>query len=169
MGEKVYPGRFTAENDEAFVVFLIGSRVDSLRNLWKARWIPPAMNAMVQNLYAHPERGFLGGESFFRMWPVVTIMVSYWRSYDHLERFAHDRDDPHLEPWRRFNREIGDDGSFGIWHETYLVQAGQYEVLYGNMPQFGLARATGHAPITGRSHTARQRLNHQQDEAVAAL
>lgn len=162
MSEQVYAGRYTAETDEPFVVFLIGSRVNSLRKFWKARWISGAMTTMMQTLYARPETGFLGGESFFRIWPFSTIMVSYWRSYDDLERFAHNKTDPHLEPWRRFNREIGSDGSFGIWHETYVVNPGQFEVIYGNMPQFGLAKAVRHVPIHKRTDSASQRLNQHQ-------
>ena len=36
----------------------------------------------------------------------------------------------------------------GIFHETYLVQEGQHECLYNNMPRFGLAKA-GARPATG--------------------
>ena len=30
----------------------------------------------------------------------------------------------------------------GIWHETFLVRAGEYEAVYGNMPTYGLAKAS---------------------------
>ena len=30
-------------------------------------------------------------------------LVQYWRSYEDLERFARNPDDPHLPAWRRFN------------------------------------------------------------------
>jgi hypothetical protein len=165
MAETIFPGRYTAQIDGDFVVFLIGARFNDWK-IWKYRWIGQALNDMVQALHAHPEKGFLGGESFFRLRPLTSILVSYWRSYQHLERFAHAKDDPHLEPWRRFQREVGSDGSFGIWHETYMVSAGQYEVLYGNMPAFGLARAGRHLPVTQRYQTARARLESAQPVAV---
>ena len=165
MAEPIYKGRYTAAMPDSFAVFLIGSRMNDWR-LWKVRWIGQAMTSMLQTLYAHPEKGFLGGENFFRAFPVTTILVSYWRSFEALERFAHDKSDPHLEAWRAFNKRVGDDGSFGIWHETYLVQAGQYEVLYGNMPLFGLARASQHIPITGRRDTARGRIGQEQPQVV---
>ena len=38
---KVIPGRFTAQTDEPFVVFIIGMRVNKLFAL--RRWIPTAM------------------------------------------------------------------------------------------------------------------------------
>ncbi len=157
MAEHIYPGRYTAEIDDSFVVFLIGSRMNDWR-IWKYRWLGQAMGDMLTVLHQHPEKGFLGGENFFRFNPITSILVSYWRSFEDLERFAHDKNDPHLEPWRRFMREIGDDGSFGIWHETYQVEAGAYEVLYGNMPRFGLAKATHHIAVSERSNSARQRI-----------
>ena len=59
------------------------------------------------------------------------------------------------------------DGSVGIFHETYLIPAGQYECVYGNMPVFGLAAATQHVPARGRMETARRRLGGQNEPAVA--
>lgn len=154
----VFPGRFTADYSEDVVVFLIGARITGLRQFLKAPWVNSSFGEMVKVLYQHPEKGFLGGESFFRLFPVTTLMVQYWRSYDDLERFARDREDPHLETWRRFNKEIGDDGSIGIWHETYVVRAGGYESIYGNMPSFGLAAATHHVPVIRRGISSRERL-----------
>src|SRR5258708_466857 len=121
---KVIPGRFTAQTDESFVVFLIGVRIN---RLWAFRkWIPVAraMGPMLSTLYQHPEKGFLGAQTFF-YWRGIAI-VQYWRSFEDLEKFARDKNDPHLESWRRFNRAIGSDGSVGIWHETYAVEAGRY-------------------------------------------
>ena len=155
---KVAPGRFTAQIDESFVVFLIGMRVN---NIWAVhKWLPTAqaMSPMLNTLHQYPDKGFLGQESFFRLFPLCTIMTTYWKSFEHLEYFARNTDDPHLEPWRAFNRSIGNDGSVGIWHETYLVQAGQSESIYVNMPVFGLAAATNHVPIVSNKETARRRL-----------
>jgi hypothetical protein len=141
--------------NQPFVVFLIGMRVNRLRSVRK--WLPTlmAMGPMLRTLFEHPEKGFLGGQTYLS-WRGVT-MVQYWRSFEDLERFARDRDDPHVEAWRRFNRTIGSDGSVGIWHETYVVAAGGYEAIYGNMPVFGLASATQHVPVARRGDSARQR------------
>jgi hypothetical protein len=70
-------------------------------------------------------------------WPGAAF-VQYWRSFEQLEEFARNPSLTHLEAWKRFNRA---DGSVGIWHETYAIQAGQYESVYGNMPKMGLALA----------------------------
>lgn len=153
----VFPGRFTADHDGDVVVFLIGARISG-RQFLRARWVIDGFRDMVNVLYQHPEKGFLGGESFFRLFPVTTLMVQYWRSYDDLERFARDQDDPHLTTWRRFNKEIGSDGTIGVWHETYIVRPGNYESIYANMPLFGLASATNHVPVGRRGEASRQRM-----------
>ena len=163
---KVIPGRFTAQTDEAFVVFIIGMRVNKF--LAFRRWIPTAMAMvpMLRTLFQHPEKGMLGGQVFF-YWRGIAL-VQYWHSFDDLEKFARDKDDPHLGAWRRFNTNIGSDGSVGIWHETFLVEAGKYEALYGNMPIFGLAASTKHVSASGRRETARRRLGGQNEPAIAS-
>ncbi|MCC5626414.1 DUF4188 domain-containing protein [Nostoc sp. CHAB 5715] len=93
-------------------------------------------------------------------------MIQYWRSFEDLERFARNPADVHLKAWQRFNQNIGADGSVGIWHETYLIEPGRYEAIYGNMPVFGLAAATKHVPAMGRKETARRRLGGDGEPAV---
>jgi hypothetical protein len=116
---RVLDGRFTARIDEPFVVFLIGMRIN--RFFAFGKWVPVAraMGPMLRELYEHPEKGFLGAE-FFLYWRGPALL-QYWRSFEDLERFARNPDDPHLPAWRRFNRTVGADGSVGIWHETYIV------------------------------------------------
>jgi hypothetical protein len=165
---KVIPGRFTAEINESFVVFLIGMRVN---NIWAIdKWLPTAsaMGPMLNVLAKYPEKGFLGQESFYRLFPPEVVMMTYWKSFEHLEKFARSSEDPHLESWRKFNKSIGSDGTVGIWHETFLVQPKQYEAMYGNMPVFGLAAATQHLPVGSNSETARRRLGGQNEPAVSS-
>ncbi len=161
---KVMPGRYTAQTGEPFVVFLIGMRIN--RFFAFRKWIPTAlaMGPMLRTLFQHPEKGFLGGELIF-YWRGVGL-IQYWRSFEDLEKFARNREDPHLRSWQRFNKAIGSDGSVGIWHETYLVEPGCYEAVYGNMPVFGLASATKHVPAVGRRETARRRLGGENEPAV---
>jgi len=161
---KVIPGRFTADIEGPFVVFIIGMRVNKFFAFRK--WIATAMamGPMIRTLYEHPEKGFLGAQTFVYWRGVAT--VQYWRSFEDLERFARDRDDPHLAAWKQFNKSIGSDGSVGIWHESFLVDAGKYEALYGNMPVFGLASAAKHVSATGRRETARRRLGGDSEPAV---
>jgi hypothetical protein len=156
MGAEVFPGRYTAAIDgEGVTVFLIGMRANRWWRLGRVITIAKRMSPMLRHLGEHPEAGLLGFEQWLGR---TTILVSYWRSPEHLQRFAADRDAPHLEPWRQFQRTFLGSGDVGIWHETYQVPAGDLETVYGDMPLFGLAKATAHVPVGAGKNTARQRL-----------
>ncbi len=160
----IHPGRFTADVEGPFVVFIIGMRVNRL--LAFSRWVPVAraMRPMVQHLLTHKELGLMHAQTYV-YWRGVAL-VQYWRSFEQLERFARDPSLAHLEAWKRFNRAVGADGSVGIWHETYVVQANQYECIYGNMPRFGLAVAGQHVKAVGAKETAKRRLGMTGEPAV---
>ena len=156
---EVRQGRWTAEIDGDFVVFIIGARVNSklqtlkvLSDLGGRR----GMNHMLKYLMQHPEKGLLG----YQQAGLTTIQ--YWRSFDHLEAFAKDNDDPHLEVWRNYWKRVGKDPRAGIWHETFLVRAGEFEAVYSNMPPHGLAKASSLVPVAD-SVDARQRLKGRRD------
>lgn len=149
----IHEGRFTAEYDDDLVVFLIGSQVHKPFRF--RQWVPVAraMTTMQREIAEHPEVGCLHVENFGAL---RNISVQYWRSFEDLERFARSSDWSHLEAWRQFNKLIRDSGDLGIWHETYLVRAGEFEAVYGNMPRFGLAAAGRHVPAGGSSTAARR-------------
>ena len=146
--------RMAAEIDGDFVVFLIGARFNnrlrllrSFQDLGGRR----GMKHMLDHLVTHPEKGLLAYEMG------LPTIVQYWRSFEHLEAFAKDADDPHLDAWRSYWRRVGKSSRTGIWHETYLVRAGEYEAIYGNMPPHGLGKAGRLIPIAEASG-ARERL-----------
>ena len=78
--------RLTVDPSASFVVFLIGARV----NRWwmlPAIWaVAGAMGRMMRELERDPELGLLGHESYTGR---TTLAVQYWRSLDHLQRYAH--------------------------------------------------------------------------------
>lgn len=146
-------GRQLAEIDGDFVVFLIGTRPDPRHPI---RWLRDiggrrGMFHMLDHLSKQPEKGLLGYES------ALTLIVQYWRSFEHLEAFARDESDPHSAAWRNYWKRVGTDNRSGIWHETYLVRAGEYEAVYANMPPTGLGKAGRLVPATKDSR-ARTRL-----------
>jgi hypothetical protein len=107
---------------------------------------------MLKYLSERPEKGLLA----YRMG--VPTIVQYWRSFEHLEAFARDAEDPHLEIWRNYYRMALKTGEAGIWHETFLVRAGDYEAMYGNMPTIGLAQAGELVKIGASKDRAAERL-----------
>ena len=147
--------RVTARIDGDFVVFLIGMRIN---RPWKVhKWLPAllAMPKMLKDLDAAPaDIGCLGYTSLG-----MSTFVQYWRSFDHLERYARAGEREHWPAWVAFNRRMKDSrGDVGIWHETYCVRAGEYEAVYSGMPLFGLARAGETAAVAAGSESARERL-----------
>jgi Monooxygenase af470-like len=162
MTTNVHKGRFTARAEGDFVVFLIGMRFNKP---WKVRqwWqVVSAMPRMLRVIDQHPELGCLGYHQWLGR---TTILVAYWRSFEDLDRFSRDKDLPHLQPWRRFNRAIRDSGDVGIWHETFKVRAGDYEAVYGNMPAFGLAAAAEHVPVGRVAQSAAARIGATETDA----
>jgi Domain of unknown function (DUF4188) len=153
---RVLPGRHSADLEGDFVVFLIGMRPN---RPWKPhRWLPilTAMQRMIRELEADPDSGFLGAtQGLLTTGPTV---VQYWRSFEHLDRFARNPDARHLAAWKRFNQRVKGTGDVGIWHETYLVRAGEYEAIYGDMPRVGLAAAGRHVPIAHKGDSAARRI-----------
>ncbi|MDI9915447.1 DUF4188 domain-containing protein [Rhodococcus sp. IEGM 1379] len=153
---RVQTGRYTAKMDDEFVVFLIGMRVNKL---WKIhRWIGPflAMPRMLRQLQRHPDKGLLGAR--MSLGGRTITVIQYWRSFDQLEAFAKNPNDPHLPAWKAFNKNVGSSGDVGVYHETYRIDAGQYESIYSNMPIMGLAAAGSSVAVGKRSETARARI-----------
>lgn len=160
----IHKGRFTADTDDEFIVFLIGMRINKPWKVWQ--WLPVAkqMGVMQTELGKRPELGCLGIQNFAGR---TTLSVQYWRSFEDLDRYARDPELAHLQPWRAFNKKVRDSGDVGIWHETYQVASGAYEAVYGNMPLFGLAAASSHAPVDNRGQSAARRMGRTETDTPA--
>jgi hypothetical protein len=153
MAKAINVGRFSAQVEGDFVVFLLGMRVN--RPLQIRTWLPVfmAFPKMLKELQQQPDLGYLGG---FMATPVI---VQYWRSFEHLEAYARNKTGQHLPAWQAFNKKVGyNTDAVGIWHETYLIKQGQYESVYGNMPNMGLGTIGTLIPATHRHQQARMRL-----------
>ncbi|WP_158823445.1 DUF4188 domain-containing protein [Granulicella sp. S156] len=161
----VHKGRYAAQIEGDFVVFMIGMRFNRIFLIHK--WLPVvlAMPRMLKELFQHPELGMLDARTFVS--GRTLMVVQYWRSFEHLHAYAHARDKEHLPAWAEFNRRIGGNGALGIFHESYLVPAGGYECVYANMPRFGLAKAGEMVPAVGRLETAKSRLGERPVKATS--
>jgi hypothetical protein len=151
----VLPGHHVADLsgvDDELVVFLIGMRIHRLRKV--RTWLPvaSAMPRMLIDLVEDPELGLLHYEMYLGRRTLYA--VQYWRSAEHLGRFARDPGQKHAPAWSRFNRLAARTGDVGIFHETYRVPAENAESLYGNMPPHGLGKALGAAQRAGSRRTA---------------
>ena len=154
--EKINNGRMFGKMEGDFVVFLIGMRINSFWKIFK--WWPAAMAMpkMIKELYAKPDSGFLGAHSWGGR---TTIMLQYWKSFEHLEAYAKDKSGEHFPAWKNFNLNIRKSSAAGVWHETYKVTAGTYENIYVNMPAFGLGKAGSVHPVSEKYEHASQRIN----------
>jgi hypothetical protein len=153
---QIHNGRFAGKIEGDFVIFLIGMRIN--RMLQFNKWVPvaQAMPRMLVELFQHPDMGLLHASTAVGL-RTVTV-TQYWRSFEHLHAYAHNKTLAHLPAWAEFNRRVGGNGSVGIFHETYLVRSGEYECVYANMPRMGLAKAGEMVAATGRMNDARSRL-----------
>ena len=157
MTKGIFTGRFTIDNNEDIVVFIIGMRVN--KRLFIHKWLPvmTAMPGMIRELYTHKEElGFLSLESYIGI--KTTTMIQYWRSVDDLLAYA--KHEKHMKACKQFNQRVGNTDAVGIYHETYQIHKGNYESIYANMPHYGLGKAlpTCHTPITEKRITASKRL-----------
>lgn len=150
-------GRFTADLTGPITIFVIGMRINKFHRFDK--WLPVAraMKPMIAELSAQPQSGFLGAEFMWSGMRTVVIL-QYWRSFGHLESYATDRNQSHLPAWKEFYRKANRGEAVGIFHETYCVEPGKFETVYGNMPNFGLGKVAGLAPAEGARNKARTRM-----------
>ena len=151
----VNEGRWTAQLDGDFVVFLIGAEYRDETQA-EAGALLMAMIDMLAELEQDPSKGLLGYQVFGALGGVI---VQYWRSFEALEEYAKNPDAKHAPVWRAWNQlGSGERSGSGIWHETFKVAAGGYEALYQNMPLTGLQKAGTAVTVTEARETARQRL-----------
>lgn len=155
MNEKdIRAGRFTTENSDSIVVFIIGMRINKR---WAVhQWMPVfmAMPGMIRELYTHQDELGFGTENYFGL--RTTAMIQYWKSTDDLLAYA--KMEKHLAAWKNFHQRAQNNDAVGIYHETYQIQAGSYESVYVNMPSYGLSQARAPIPIGKGKQTAKERL-----------
>lgn len=148
----IQPGRLTVDNQQSLVVFLVGARI----NKW---WLLPLslpilikMQSMLNELKKDPDSGFLG------MMGGGAVSIQYWKSVEHLEAYALDREKTHKPTWALYFKKLFTNQAIGIWHETYLVEGGNYESIYTNMPAHGLGTIKPLISAEGPRKTLRKRL-----------
>ena len=166
MRELLHGRRTHERNQEGVVVFLIGARVNRLRDV-RSWWpVMSAMPRMLAELQREPDLGLLGVTSCVQ--GRGALAVQYWRDLESLLAYAHDTDRAHRPAWREFNQRVrASRGSVGIWHETFVVPPGAHESMYVDMPAQGLPKALG--LLDPRATGTRDRLGRAAELAVVVL
>lgn len=136
-------------------VFLIGVHINKPLKITK--WLPVllAMPPMLKELSIRKNLGCLSFETLFKYKGVH--IIQYWESNEKLLTYS--KMPKHLKAWKTFSKLLKNNDAVGFYHETYNVNAKEYENIYLNMPNFGLSRALASEPITKNSNTAKLRLN----------
>ena len=155
-------GRKTTPNDRDLVVFLVGARINKWWLLPLSLPILAKMRKMQQELLSDPNSGLLGIQR------LGSADVQYWRSVDDLMRYATDKRREHQPTMKKFFQKIFRNEAVGIWHETYIVQAGNYENVYTNMPAFGLGKIEPLLDIKGELATGPGRLSRRVETRKSA-
>jgi hypothetical protein len=155
--------RAVAEIEGDFVVFRIGIRVHKLWQLHK--WVPifSQMTDMINEL-EESDSGLLGVDG--KLGIRNHEMIQYWRSVEDIEQYALNPDSEHYPAWQEYLNDPSD--AIGIWHETYHVEAGQYETAYRNMPPQGLGEAAKRVAAPERQQTGTERIGSASEGEVTA-
>eukprot|EP01116_Phalansterium_solitarium_P009920 TRINITY_DN24267_c0_g1_i1.p1 TRINITY_DN24267_c0_g1~~TRINITY_DN24267_c0_g1_i1.p1 ORF type:complete len:266 (+),score=46.73 TRINITY_DN24267_c0_g1_i1:135-932(+) len=170
----VVRGRMAGVIEGDFCLFLIGSRLNdaTLSNLNDYKVMGDAFVAMMHELEASPDEfGYLGSETFVGGNPngSHTLLIQYWRSMDHVNRYARARTNEHHSGWKWLMEMGRRSPHLGFWHESYNIKAGDYDCIYVNMPPIGAGKAGKLIPAAGRFNSAAGRAgksdgNDQPDE-----
>jgi hypothetical protein len=158
--------RLTHAYEGPLALFLIGLRVHKPWKVGIVRQAGSAMPRMIAELEANrraAERGeaehlgYLGSRTTLDLkGPTV---IQWWRSVDDIYAYANAATLEHRPAWLAFYRAAtADPSAVTIWHETYAVQPGGVESLYGGPGAFGLADLAGTVPVGRHGETARERL-----------
>lgn len=137
-----------AEAQPKLALMLIGSRcftrMGSLELEYKG--MGDVIAQMIEELRDAPpedDTGFLNAENYVHAKDITgngNMIAIYWRSYQHIWKFAHKADGTHYPAWARFMNLQKDSPKFGskigVWHEIYEIS--NAEGIYHNVPRMGL-------------------------------
>ena len=99
--------------------------------------------------------GLLGSDSFSSSIGHFGF-IQYWRSFDDLEAWS--RDHPHSDWWGMAVDRMRERHDLGVYHEAFLVRAGDLESIYMDCRPTGLATFGVLTEPVGPLTTSRGRL-----------
>jgi len=146
--------------EDSFVVFLIGARphrnVDGF-----FKWMGDAMETMIRELEDNETLGYIGAEIFAGTTGFMT--VQWWKDVESLNTWASSNMRSHKGPWAKLAKMGAKSADYGFWHETYKVNAGNYESIYVNCPPMMFGNCKG-VTLENAKDTAAQRMRGKKKE-----
>ncbi|MBV0925794.1 DUF4188 domain-containing protein [Halomicroarcula limicola] len=136
-----------ADIDGDFVIYINGMRLNRLRAVHKWLLAGRKIAKMFERLESDPDSGFLGYQPAF-MGLRTGAAIQYWRSLEDLRRFARDPEDLHVPAWQWYNDEVDSGGGVGFWAELYVIEDGNYETFFRNVPPIGLGTVADMVPAS---------------------
>lgn len=107
---------------------------------------------MVDHLDKNSEKfGYLGSNSYLaneRATGNEIMVMVYFRTYEGLHEFSHEKGGVHREAWDYWNTQVMGRGKseqgrlFGIMHEVYQIPVGKWENIYINYHPSGIGATT---------------------------
>jgi hypothetical protein len=121
---QIIKGRKFANVQGDFVVFLIGMRVNNWLMIHK--WFPVAMAMpkMIKScikIHKADSWARIAGWQDNNIRAVLEIIRTS-------EAYAKNKDMEHFPAWKAFNLKARQSGVVGVWHETYKISQGSYEI-----------------------------------------
>lgn len=157
----VLRGRWTANIEGSFCVFLIGVILNGHIPNKEMDNMKRAFDDMVKELESDPEKfGYLGGHGYSSQNIRVdgAMAVQYWRTQEQLMAYARNGMRKHIPAMNWSSKVVKASDHIGFWHESFHVEDGAYECIYVNCPQMLLGKASSVIPAVGTRRTARGRL-----------
>ena len=110
---------------------------------------------MIKELYENPQWGFRHTEILYS-WRTKTL-IQYWKGFDEL--LSYDHGNTLSMAWKAYNKKINNNGSVGVFHETYKIEKGASESIYNNMPKIELSKALSNIPVLKNKDSAIKRMS----------
>ncbi|KIN00685.1 hypothetical protein OIDMADRAFT_124659, partial [Oidiodendron maius Zn] len=130
-------GNFSGAGQEKIAVLLLGAKTNHPMGVFAPDFpkLGEYNQSMVNELQDpnSQDNGFLGYTTFTKKderGATETLMISYWRSVEHVHAYAHSP--LHEKAWLWWDRSLAGHKHIGIYHEVFESPKGMWEGIYIN-------------------------------------
>lgn len=151
--------RKTANPKNETILFIVGMRINKL---WAIhRWFPvfSSMPKMLREQLKDRSLGMIGEPRTYISGRLIQVQ-QYWKDFESLEKYAKKANLNHYPNWKKFNKRSKNNDAVGIYHETYIINKGNYENIYVNIPhEILLGSSVGTSEVNNLNNSARSRID----------